>query len=229
MNDLPDPREPHSPPQDESLWDTTVAFLKRDIRTFLPGNRTEGQGASHPAIAGTAEAMATPPVEPLVDHHRLPCMAFRREVLDWRDNFHANVATTIIQLQSSFIQQIEAELGNTSMFRKLVTRPASEVLQDGFVRTVRLPLITALRKEEAALHACAQKWALFGKAHLEIDIRMLTAECDDLKDIGFKPSNRDLLVARMQALLLGPGGTEEQLREQGLHISRQLLEARTPC
>lgn len=235
MNDLPTPREIpsplQSPPEADGRWNKTVAFLNRDIRSFFPGAKPEDESIHLLAAAEAPEAagLAELPVESLVDIQKLPYMAFRREVLDWRDNFHANVTNTITRLQDSFIREMDVELGNTNMFRKLITRPASEVLQDGFVRMVRMPLITALRKEEAALNAYAQKWALFGKVDLEIDIRVLNSECDGLKHIGFKPSNRDLLVSRIQALLLGPGGTEEYFREQGLHISRKLLEAKAPC
>lgn len=84
-------------------------------------------------------------------------MAFRREVLDWRDNFHAAVTITVARLQDAFIQQMHAELGNTNLFRKMLARPSDEILQDSFVRIVRLPLITALRKEEAKLNAIAEK------------------------------------------------------------------------
>ena len=94
------------------------------------------------------------------------------------------------------------------------------------VRIVRLPLITALRKEEAKLNAIAEKWALFGKVELVFDSRKLNAECASLHDVGFKPSNQTLILSRIQVLMLGPAGVAEHFRDQGLHLSRKLLEAK---
>jgi hypothetical protein len=225
------PRSSESRTKSEGRWDKTVAFLKRDIRSFFPGDETGDEAVD---FRGTTTALdvlspSEPPIESLVDFGKLPDMAFRREVLDWRDNFHANVTNIITELQKAFVHQMDSELGDTSVFRKLITRPANEVLQDSFVRIVRMPLITALRKEEANLSACAQKWALFGKADLAIDIRMLNSECASLHDIGFKPSNRSLIESRIQALLLGPEGLAKHFRDQGLHLSRKLMEAKESC
>jgi hypothetical protein len=108
----------------------------------------------------------------------------------------------------------------------MLARPSDEILQDSFVRIVRLPLITALRKEEAKLNAIAEKWALFGKVELVFDGRKLNAECASLHDVGFKPSNQTLILSRIQVLMLGPAGVAEHFRDQGLHLSRKLLEAK---
>jgi len=124
---------------------------------------------------------------------------------------------------------MDTELADTSVFRKLITRPADEVLQDSFVLIVRMPLIAALRKEEANLNACAQRWALFGKVDLAIHMRMLNSECASLHDIGFKPSNRSLIESRVQTLLLGPEGLAKHFRDQGLQLSRKLMEVKESC
>jgi hypothetical protein len=210
----------------EGLWGKTVAFLNRDIKSFLPNGERDGDSeevgdAGLESVAPTAAGVV---VESLVDFNKLPNMAFRREILDWRDNFHADVTITISRLQESFVQQVRDELGDTSLFRKLITRPTDEVLQDIFIRIVRWPLVTILRKEEAKLNASAEKWDLIGKVNLVFDIRRLNAECAILHDLGFKPSNKNLILSRIQTLMLGPAGLAEHFRDQGLHLSRKLLE-----
>ncbi|MGB4061500.1 MAG: hypothetical protein WBK26_14940 [Burkholderiaceae bacterium] len=238
MNDIPSEPGltpyPEITPKSGSLWGSTVTFLKRDIKSFFPrADKCEGpaeQVVVAPEDSGApAPAQVDVPIEPLVDVSKLPNMAFRREVLDWRDNFHANLMITLGRLHDAFDQQVQAELADTSFFRKLVTRKSNEVLQDGFTRLVRLPLITAVRKEEAKLNVCAQKWGVFGKADLAFDIRTLSAECASLHDIGFKPSNRELILSRSKALILGPAGLAAVFRDQGLQLSRKLMDTKTSC
>jgi hypothetical protein len=211
----------------EKLWDKTVAFLNRDIRSFLPGREAPVEALTLKGRVSADSIAATAPdstVESLVDFKKLPDMAFRRDVLDWRDNFHANITSTLVTLHDRFIRLVDNKLDNTNLFRKLITRPADEVLQDDFVLDIRMPLIMALRKEEEKLTACAQKWGLIGEIDFSFDTHRLRAECVSLNDIGFKQSNRSLIVSRMQNLMLGPLGIAENLCEQGLHMSRKLME-----
>lgn len=235
MNDIPTETglapDPERTPKSGSLWGATVTFLKRDIKSFFPRGDKNGESAEQGVVAredsGTpAPAQVDVPIESLVDVSKLPDMAFRREVLDWRDNFHANLMITLSRLHDSFAQQVHAELANTSPFRKLVTRKSNEVLQDGFTRLVRLPLITAVRKEETKLNDCAQKWGVFGNVDLAFDIRTLSAECASLHDIGFKPSNKELILSRSKALILGHAGLVAVFRDQGLQLSRKLMDTK---
>lgn len=231
MTDLKIPLE--SPKSLENLqtpegpWNKTVAFLKRDVKSFFPGgdldevSKKQSETGREPGAPTVAA-----PVESLVDFKKLPDLAIRREVLDWRDNFHANVTLTVVRLQEIFIQQIFADLENTNLFRKLVARPSNEILQESFVRMVRLPLIAAIREEETKLNVTAAKLGSFGKADLSFDLSKLDSECASLHDVRFKPSNKELILSRVQTLLLGPAGLAEQLRDQGVHFSRKLLEAK---
>jgi hypothetical protein len=232
MNDLQihpvSPDSPENSKATEGLWGKTVEFLKRDVKSFFPGDASdkvskEMNGAGIELVTPTSAVVI---IESLVDFNKLPNMAFRREVLDWRDNFHADVTITVAVLQNTFVQQVYTELGNTSLFRKMVTRPTDEVLHDHFVRFVRWPLIDVLRKEEAKLNASAEKWALFGKINLAFDIRRLNVECASLHDIAFKPSNKNLILSQIQTLMLGSAGLAEHFRDQGLHLSRKLVEAK---
>lgn len=216
-------------PKADNLWRSTVAFLKRDVKSFFP---RDGKDRSSTELrVDTSEDSGTPvsaPAEPsiqsLVDVKKLPGMAFRRDALDWRDNFHANLMVTLSSLYDVYAQQVHVELANTSLFRMLVTRESDQVLQDSFTRLVRLPLIAALRNEEAKLNDCAKKWGVFGKANLTFDTGALNAECASLQDLGFKPSNKDQILSRCQELILGPAGLAAMFRDQGLQLSRKLMD-----
>lgn len=232
MNDIPtEPGlapDPLKNPKSGSLWGSTVALLKRAINSFFPRGDKDGESAKlglicHKDSVAPAPAQVDVPIESLVDVSKLPDMAFKREVLDWRDNFHSNLMITLSKLHDSFAQQVQDELADTSLFRKLVSRKSDEVLQDSFIRLVRRPLITAIRKEDAKLNACAQKWGLFGKADLLFDISALSHECTSLHDIAFKPSNKDLILSSSQELILGPTGLAAVFRDQGLQLSRKLM------
>ena len=221
--------DPLKNPKSGSLWGSTVAFLKRDIESFFPRGDKDGESAEQGQIGrkdsvATAPAQVDVPIESLVDVRRLPDMAFKREVLDWRDNFHSNLMITLSRLHDSFAQQVQVELADTSLFRKLVSLKSDEVLQDSFIRLVRWPLITAIRKEDVKLNACTKKWGVFGKADLAFDISALSHECTSLHHIPFKPSNKDLILSSSQELILGPAGLATVFRDQGLQLSRKLMD-----
>lgn len=231
MNDLSTPRESTNSldnvPAPEGVWSKTVAFLKRYPKSFFPAEKGVG-GATEPKESWLEPVLVSvdTPVTSLVDFNKLPDLAFRREVLDWRDNFHAAVTLAVARLEDSFIQQMQADLDNVSLLRKVLARPSDEILQDSFVRIVRLPLIAVLRKEENKLNAIAQKWDHFAKVELVFDTCRLNAECASLHDIGFKFSKKNMILARIQTLMLGPAGIAEHFRDQGMHLSRKLLETK---
>lgn len=222
---------PEKASQSDSLWSSTVAFLKRDIKSFFPlDDRSEapteqGEVASEDS-GGPATTPMEVPIESLVDMSKLPEMAFRRDVLDWRDNFHVNLMNALSKLNDAFAQQVHAELADTSLFRKLVSRESDQVLQHSFTRLVRLPLINAVFNEEANLNVCAQKWGRGGKGDLTFDLSALSAECASLHDIGFKPSNRDLILSRSKEIVMGPAGLATVFCDQGLQLSRKLMDTK---
>lgn len=216
-------------PKAGNLWVSTIAFLKRAIKSFFPGGDKDGEFAE-PRLIPLKDSVASAPlqmdmpIESLVDVSRLPDMEFKREVLDWRDNFHYNLMITLSSLHNSFAQYVQAELADTSLFRKLVSRKSDEVLQDSFIRLVRWPLITAIRKEDAKLNACAKKWGVFWNSDLVFDISALSHECASLQGITFKPSNKELILSCSQELILGPVGLAAVFRDQGLQLSKKLMD-----
>jgi hypothetical protein len=215
--------------KDIGIWNRAVVFLKRDVKSFLPNGKKNQIPIEQSMVEGglaASIALVEPPIESLVDLNNLSDLVFKREVLDWRDGFHANVGSILYKMHETFVQYINAELDNIGLFRKLISRSTSEVLQDSFVRIVRLPLIALVREEEAKLNSCAQKWGVFGKTDLTFDIRKLNSECASLQNISFKPRNKGLILAGSQVLILGHAGIAAYFCDQGLLVARRLMESK---
>lgn len=207
----------------EGLWARFFAFLNQDIEEISPSDKKIAH-AVEPSGVDIESQLNLQADYSLVDINKLQYMTFRRQVLDWRDTFHANMITTVTRLFDEFIQQTTSDLDNTHLFRKVLARPSSEVLQNNFTLLVRHPLITALRKEEMNFTACSRQWGLPKRVELRFDIRILNAECAGLNGLSFKPSNKELIVSRVQELLLGSGGVAENFCEQGHQFLRNVLD-----
>ncbi len=208
-------------------WQKTAEFLNRDVKTFFNSDgakdalNEEVQEDMEPEEQPAAEAA----VPSLVDENKLPGLVFKREVLDWRDNFHADMFVILNELQATFIRHVEDELRAVNVFRKLLARPSDEVLQDGFVRLVRIPLTIALRDQEALLNASAAKRGMFGKVDLSFDLAALSGECDSLKGLAFRSSNKKTIDERVHILMHGPAGLAANFYDQGFHLSRKYINA----
>ncbi len=235
MNDIPtepgiEPN-PLKDPKSVNIWDSMVAMLRSVIVSIFHRSYKNRESAELSQIGLKDSVTPTPEhadghIESLVDVSKLPDMAFKRDVLDWRDNFHANLIVILSSLHDSFDQKVEVELADTSLFRKLVSRKSDKVLQDGFIRIVRLPLITAIRKEEAKLNACAQKWGVYGKTNLEFHTKPLSHECKSLHDIAFKPTNKDKILSVSKDMIFGPAGLAAAFHDQGLQLSKKLMDVK---
>jgi hypothetical protein len=208
-----------------SLLNTTINFLNRDVKSFFPGSHQQH-------TAEVAAGKATPVdslVEPLTDSSNLEFLIFQREVMDWRDNIHAKIELTIIDLEEDFIRQIDIEITETSFFRKLITKSSYEVLQSRFVSIVRMPLMALLHQEEASLEACAKRGDLSSKDIRPFVMISLDAECIDLKKIGFKPANRDVILKSLHNLLHGQQGIAADFHQQVIQMATKLIKGKMSC
>lgn len=213
------------PQAPEGLWPKIIAFLNRDIRSFMPGwqPKVEQPTAKSPANRDGER------IDSLVDPGKLDYLAFRREVLDWRDGFHALVTQRVSDLHDAFIQRIDSELGEVGFFRQLITKSANEVLQGAFIREVRVPLFSILRQEEEKLAAHAGKWLLSEQLNFAFKKDWSDSEFDCVGDIGFKPTNREAIHARIKSMMLGDTGIAETYCVQATRLARQLIEKKPSC
>lgn len=232
MSQAPTPNRLSTPsdpvPTPTGLWGKTVAFLNRDVTSFLPGTAQDGSAEADRFMSPSAQRDDLP-VESLVDLGKLQGLAFRRAVLDWRDNFQQDVTLMVSQCQDALVQKMDADLGNISLLRRVVTQSAESVLQEDFVALVRVPLRNFLFEQEGKLAIFARQWGLPGTFELVFSTHSLQQECAVLRDVGFKPSNRALICARLHSVLMERVGIADGFREQAHRLSRQLLEAHESC
>ncbi len=231
---MPNDTAPQAPIQEStpnSLIRKWVAFLTQDIVLRpRPGEPKSGRDPAVPS-QGT-DALAQEAVPPLTDPERLAGLAFRRTVLNWRDNTQAEMALAIMALQDAFIQHIDIELKKSGLRQRVFAKTAVEVLQGEFVRQVRAPLIICLRRQEAAWVACAGRSTPLTDEikPWSFDTRQLSAEYGCMHQLKFKPAQREAIVQSLRDFLTGSQGLEADLREQVRQAAQQLIDRnRLPC
>lgn len=218
-----------SPPETSGMeghWRKTVEFMNRDLRSFLPSGKK--QTGKVPEEAGPTPA-DTEQIKSLVDPGNVEYLAFRREVLDWRDNFHTHVTLTSFSLYEEFVQWIDKKLDEVGFIRQIITKPASEVLQGQFIRAVRVPLYSSLIREEEKRAAMSDVLGSRWQFNFRFKMQWPDSECDCLRDIGFKRANRKAIHSKIEALVLGENGVAAGYREQATHIARRLIEEKQAC
>jgi len=203
--------------------DKAVAFLQRDVQSFLPGCK-QATGAE-PETTVTSSPDATLPS--LVDFGNIDYLAFRREVLDWRDGFHARLTLTAIKLRNSFARRIRQDLADVSIFRRTLTRPASDMLQDHFIRTVRYPMIVVVKREQSELVAMTTRWLPQASLDLTFPAPWSRSECSCLGDLDFTPKNEEKILEKIETLILGDNGIVDSYRTRATNLARRIIDERT--
>lgn len=221
------------------FWRKIIDFMRRDVRTLWTPRPTkipqspnlETQPIGQPIDSQSeppAEPPADPPVESLVDFGQLPYLAFQREVLDWRDNFHANVTERITALNDAFVSYTDSQLGKTGIYKHLFSDPADVILKDEFVRNVQIPLNRMLRDEEIKLNRLMRK-SSSQTSDVAFDLKIPDAEFEHLHNIPFRRANRNKIVYFIGRMMLGSDGISSQLGEQAMHMARKAMEGKQAC
>src|SRR5450830_22188 len=109
----------HSPTVDDwprkgalgEMW----AFLNRDVRTFKWWRQNKAGAETNAALLPEFKSLTEKIKEPEpkilseVDPRQIERLRFRREVLDWRDEFHFQVAEMASQANKTLAEQVERE------------------------------------------------------------------------------------------------------------------------
>lgn len=207
----------------KTALERALAFLQRDVQSFLPGwKKLEGGGQE---TTSTGSADSTPPS--FVDFDNVAYLAFRREVLDWRDGFHARVTVTAIALRDSFARRIRQDLADVSIFRRVITRPACERLQDPFIRAVRVPIMATVQREQLKLAEMAKRWLPQSPLDLTFPALWSESECNCLGDLDFTPKNEEIILEKIDTLILGDNGIVDSYRSRATNMARRIIEERT--
>ncbi len=203
--------------------DKAVSFLRRDVRSFLPG-WNEPAGAKQETVESDSQDY---PVPSLVDPAIVDHLAFRREVLDWRDGFHARATQVAIELCNSFALKIRQDLANTSIFRRVLTRPAYDMLQDHFIRIVRVPMHQVIQQEQSELTELVRRWLPDTTLDMAFPAPWSESECKSLGNLDFTPKNEEVILRKIETMILGDSGIVDTYRTRATNLARNIIEERS--
>lgn len=209
------------------------AFLNRDVRTF----KWWGQNKAGPEADGVPppdfRTLTEPPKEPdpevvsEVDPRQIEGLRFRREVLEWRDEFHFQVTETASRARKSLAEQVEHELANMNFLRlRLFTKPASEVLERHIESWVRSPMRRTTHIEQAALRQRLLTWFPHHQESVSIWVMWPKLEWDTRLALKFTANNRERILSVLGEMTLGENGLADRHRQWATQHAGQILEMR---
>lgn len=205
------------------LWD----FLNRDIRTFswlqwnTPG--TIAKDLSPPeSMTGAA-----PEIISEVNPRQIEALRIRREILDWRDNFHFQVTEKALQAKTALEKRVEHEFANMGFLRlRLFTTPSSEVLEGHIESCVQSEMQRISRIEEITLRQHLATWLPHHHESVRIPIVWPKLEWDGRLALEFKDGNRAKILTALDEMILGENGLADRYRQWATQYASQILEMR---
>jgi hypothetical protein len=208
-------------------------LLNRDVRTF----KWWGQNMAGPEVDGVPppdfRMLTEPPQESdpevvsEVDPRQIEGLRFRREVLDWRDDFHFQVTETASRARKSLAEQVEHELANMNILRRrLFTKPASEVLEHHIESCVRSPMRRTTHIEQAALRQRQLTWLPHHQESVSIWVIWPKLEWDTRLALKFTANNRERILSVLGEMILGENGVADRHRQWATQHAGQILEMR---
>jgi hypothetical protein len=231
MNSPPSPAVDDGPRRGAlgEVW----AFLNRDVRTF----KWWGQNKAGPEADGAPpqdfKTLTEPRKEPdpevvsEVDPRQIEGLRFRREVLDWRDEFHFQVTETASRAKKSLAEHVEHELANMNFLRlRLFTKPASEVLERHIESCVRSSMRRTTQIEQAALRQRLLTWLPQYQESVRIWVMWPKLEWDTRLTLKFTANNRERILSVLGEMILGENGLADRHRQWATQYAGQILEMR---
>lgn len=205
----------------KAIWLKLWGFLKRDVRSFFGFQSSLTPSAN-------SEYVLADQLEPLpsrVDPQKLDRIRFRRALLDWRDEFCVQFSNSASDLSGRFESQIEDELQEVGLFRKVLPKPAGELLEEKFNSQVRFRLLARARQAEKDLSLLLSKWSLQVPPALFFRDQWPNARfVATFGEVGFKPANRNEILEILESLILGEQGILPTYLAQATSMTRNLIE-----
>ena len=203
------------------------AFLKRDIRTFrwwgTNGASSDADGvpeARQNALDAPDHEISSEVDPALIEHLR-----FRRELLDWRDEFHFRVTECATQAKQALAVQVDQKLSTMGFLRRrLFALPATEVLADHIESAVRAPMRSTLQVQQSTLNAHLQKWFQDGEPSLRCFVMFPKLEWDTRLSLKLTADNRERILDELDQLLLGPNGMADTHRQWATDHASQIQQ-----
>jgi hypothetical protein len=205
------------------------AFLNRDVRTLKWW--TKNKAAPETDVLAPLEFQKLKEPEPeivsKVDPRQIEGLQLRREVLDWRDEFHFQVTETASQARKTLAEQVEHELAEMNFWRlRLFTKPVSEVLENQINSCVRSPMRKTTQIQQAALRKHLLTWLPQCQESISISVMWPKLEWDTHLALKFTADNREPILKILSELILGEGGLADRHRRWATQYADQILGKR---
>ena len=225
--------QPPSPAVDDgarkSLLGELWSFLNRDVRTFrwwqrnTPDTIAQDLSLQKPML-GTGPA---PEIISEVNPKQIEALRIRREILDWRDDFHFQVTEKALQAKKALENRVEHEFANMGFLRlRLFTKPSIEVLEDHIESCVKSEMQRFSRIEETALRQRLATWLPHRHESVSIWIMWPKLELDTRLALEFKDGNRAQIMTALDEIILGENGLADRYRRWANQYASQILEMR---
>ncbi|MBL8328391.1 MAG: hypothetical protein JNJ71_06035 [Rubrivivax sp.] len=224
------PAQFDKPPR-RGLFRDAWAFLNRDVRSFGWWGRDKRLRDHYPTSQSADDSPDAKPAQPLeavaseVDPQQIARLRFRREVLDWRDEFHFNVTESACQAHNCLTERVDRELADIGIWRRLLTKPSNEVLETHIWVCVRSPMTRALQQEVAALRQRLKTWFPENDVSADISLMWPKLEWDTRLSLKFHSDNRLRILAVLRELTLGNNGIADRHRRWATEYASKILDA----
>lgn len=206
-------------------------FLNRDVRTFKwwQQNKTGTKTYDLPPPEFMPVTEPAPEIFSEVDPRQIEALRIRREVLDWRDDFHFRITEAASQATKEMEKRVEHELANMNFLRLwLFTKASSEVLEGHIESCIRLELRRATQSQEAALRQNLLTW--LPHRHESANIRIMfmwpKLEWDTRLALDFTADNRERILTVLGEMILGENGLADRYRQWATQYAGHILEMR---
>lgn len=218
------------------------AFLKRDIRSFF-NSSAESEQPLIPPIVSQEEAITQsaseisntepepepepvpiPPLPLLLNPAALDRVAFRREILDWRDNSILQLGVAANAVLKEFSVHVVTLLDDVPFWRRALPKAANEVLTVDFNTRVRLRIQDRTKKYDHQLDEIMGRWERNKASRLRLIDEWPDSQLSYVANLGFKPSNQEDILEAISFLVLGPHGVADKFYQQISRISARITE-----
>ena len=160
-----------------------------------------------------------------LDVQKLNLIQYRHQILDWRDDFSAQMLAEGKDLFWKFCEHSGNEADKVGILRKLVAKPAAKVLKDDFFKLIRSPLAERVRSAEAQLGKIIESQPPARFPPLNFSVEEVDPSLVCLRGLRFRPSNQDKIRTNLHLLVFGERGVIDCYLQRARTIAASLLQA----
>lgn len=211
------------------------SFLNRDVTSFFTSSPKiednsppliEPQTGDSEVDSATSAPATIEPLPLLLNPAALEQIAFRSEILDWRDQAIVSLYQSANTSLSGFRTYIDSQLEDVSIWRRALPKPANRALSEPFNKLVRDSIRREMDLKTKNLMAIWSKRKVSDGSEFRIYDRWPDSQLSYLAKIGFKPDKRQLIFDRITDLVLGDHGISDMFSQQIIRISARIIDER---